>query len=82
MAKQFKINEILSEDERNPPGETTVESVAQALSHAFRASKNLIDCARLCGMTLREFKMTLVEYLKYNRPDYTFWENESNRHNE
>lgn len=30
----------------------------------------MIACANHCGMTLREFKMTFWEFLKYNPPVY------------
>ena len=30
----------------------------------------MVLCAQHCGMTLREFKMTFWEFLKYNVPTY------------
>ena len=30
----------------------------------------MVSCASHCGMTLREFKMTFWEFLKYNAPTY------------
>jgi len=31
---------------------------------------NLPTAAKHCGMTHKEMKMTFLEYLKYNKPDY------------
>ena len=49
---------------------TTPENVAEANIALFRATMNLPAAAAHCGMTQKEMKMTFLEYLKYNKPDY------------
>lgn len=46
------------------------QSVREAHLAAFTGKMNLIKCADHCGMTVREFKMTFWEFLKYNPPTY------------
>ena len=48
----------------------TPETVREAHLAAFSGRLNMIKCAAHCGMTLREFKMTFWEFLKYNPPVY------------
>ena len=48
----------------------TPQTVKEAHEAAFTGRMNLIHCAEHCGMTVREFKMTFWEYLKYNPPIY------------
>lgn len=48
----------------------TPQTVREAHLAAFRGRMNMIACANHCGMTLREFKMTFWEFLKYNPPVY------------
>lgn len=48
----------------------TPETVREAHLAAFTGRLNMIKCAAHCGMTLREFKMTFWEFLKYNQPTY------------
>lgn len=48
----------------------TPQTVKEAHLAAFTGSMNLIKCAEHCGMTVREFKMTFWEFLKYNPPSY------------
>lgn len=47
---------------------TTPELVQQANEALFRASMNLPNAAKHCGMTQKEMKMTFWEFLKYNPP--------------
>lgn len=50
---------------------TTPENVREANEALFRAKMTLPAAAKHCGMTEKEMKMTFLEYLKYNQPDYT-----------
>ena len=49
---------------------TTPENVKEANEGLFRAKMTLPAAAKHCGMTQKEMKMTFLEYLKYNKPDY------------
>jgi hypothetical protein len=49
---------------------TTPENVREANEALFRATMNLPKAAEHCGMTNKEMKMTFLEFLKYNPPDY------------
>lgn len=49
---------------------TTPENVKEANEALFRAKMTLPAAAKHCGMTQKEMKMTFLEYLKYNQPDY------------
>ena len=48
----------------------TPQTVREAHEAAFSGRLNMVHCADHCGMTLREFKMTFWEFLKYNQPTY------------
>lgn len=48
----------------------TPQTVREAHLAAFTGKMNMIHCANHCGMTIREFKMTFWEFLKYNPPNY------------
>lgn len=50
---------------------TNPNTVREAHLAAFSGRLNMIKCADHCGMTLREFKMTFWEFLKYNPPIYS-----------
>lgn len=50
--------------------QTNPQTVREAHLAAFTGKMNLIHCAAHCGMTVREFKMTFWEFLKYNPPSY------------
>ena len=52
------------------PVKTTPENVKEANEALFRAKMTLPAAAKHCGMTQKEMKMTFLEYLKYNKPDY------------
>ena len=52
------------------PVKTTPENVKEANEALFRAKMTLPAAAKHCGMTQKEMKMTFLEYLKYNEPDY------------
>ena len=52
------------------PIKTTPENVKEANEALFRAKMTLPAAAKHCGMTHKEMKMTFLEYLKYNQPDY------------
>jgi hypothetical protein len=54
----------------NVPVKTTPENVKEANEGLFRARMTLPAAAKHCGMTQKEMKMTFLEYLKYNKPDY------------
>ena len=43
-------------------------TVSEAHKAAWSGKLNMVKCADHCGMTLREFKLTFWEYLKYNQP--------------
>lgn len=51
--------------------QTNPQTVREAHLAAFTGKMNLIHCANHCGMTVREFKMTFWEFLKYNPPTYS-----------
>lgn len=50
---------------------TTPQNVQEANCAAFTGRLNMVLAAEHCGMTLKEFKMTFREFLKYNKPVYT-----------
>ena len=49
---------------------TTPQNVEEANQGLYRAKLNLPTAAKHCGMTEKEMKMTFLEFLKYNKPDY------------
>ena len=53
-----------------PRVKTTPENVEEANQALYRARLNLPAAAKHCGMTEKEMKMTFLEFLKYNKPDY------------
>ena len=53
-----------------PKVKTTPQNVAESNDSLFRATMNLPNAAKHCGMTEKEMKLTFWEYLKYNKPDY------------
>jgi hypothetical protein len=55
---------------KEEPVKTTPENVKEANEALFRAKMTLPAAAKHCGMTHKEMKMTFLEYLKYNQPDY------------
>lgn len=63
----FKINKF---DLYEQPVKTTPTNVKEANEALFRAKMTLPAAAKHCGMTQKEMKMTFLEYLKYNKPDY------------
>ena len=50
--------------------ETNPKNVKEAHLAAFTGKLNMVKCADHCGMTLREFKMSFREFMKYNKPTY------------
>ena len=50
--------------------ETNPRTVHEAHIASFSGRLNMIAAANHCGLTLREFKMTFREFLKYNPPRY------------
>jgi len=52
------------------PVKTTPENVKEANEALYRATMNLPDAAKHCGMTQKEMKLTFREYLKYHPKDY------------
>ena len=58
------------QDNGNGYVKTTPENVAEANDALFRATMNLPNAAKHCGMTEREMKHIFREYLKYNPPTY------------
>jgi len=55
---------------KEEPVKTTPENVKEANEALSRAKMTLPAAAKHCGMTHKEMKMTFLEYLKYNQPDY------------
>ena len=49
---------------------TNPETVREAHLAAFAGRMNMVDCSNHCGLSLREFKMTFREFLKYNESTY------------
>lgn len=49
---------------------TTPINVQESHEAAFHGKLNMVECADHCGLTLKEFKMTFREFLKYNEPDF------------
>ena len=47
---------------------TNPQTVHEAHLASFTGRMNMIAAAAHCGLTLREFKMTFHEFLKYNPP--------------
>lgn len=47
---------------------TNPVNVQEAHEAAFTGKLNMVHCANHCGLTLKEFKMTFREFLKYNQP--------------
>ena len=47
---------------------TNPQTVHEAHVASFTGRMNMIAAAEHCGLTLREFKMTFREFLKYNPP--------------
>ena len=52
------------------PVKTTPQNVAEANEALFRAKMTVPAAAKHCGMTKKEMKLTFLEFLKYNPPDY------------
>lgn len=50
---------------------TTPQTVNEANLAAFSGKMNMVHAAAHCGMTIKEFKMTFREFLKYNPPTYS-----------
>ena len=50
---------------------TNHQTVHEAHVASFTGRMNMIAAASHCGLTLREFKMTFREFLKYNPPTYS-----------
>lgn len=48
----------------------TPQTVNESHIAAFTGKLNMVDCANHCGLTIREFKMTFREFLKYNPATY------------
>ncbi len=48
---------------------TNPQTVHEAHLASFSGRLNMIAAAAHCGLTLREFKMTFREFLKYNPPE-------------
>ena len=69
---QFQVNQykISYKNLKEEPVKTTPENVKEANEALFRAKMTLPAAAKHCGMTQKEMKMTFLEYLKYNKPDY------------
>lgn len=53
-----------------PRVKTTPQNVAESNDSLFRATMNLPNAAKHCGMTEKEMKLTFWEYLKYHPRDY------------
>jgi hypothetical protein len=47
---------------------TNPQTVHEAHLASFTGRLNMVAAAAHCGLTLREFKMTFREFLKYNPP--------------
>ena len=56
------------------PVKTTPENVKEANEGLFRAKMTVPAAAKHCGMTQKEMKLTFREYLKYNQPDYEYYD--------
>jgi len=55
---------------------TNPESVREAHLATYHGRLNMVKAADHCGMTLREFKMTFHEFLKYHPPSYDDYKTE------
>ena len=49
---------------------TNPTTVHEAHLASFSGAMNMIEASHHCGLTLREFKMTFREFLKYHPPTY------------
>ena len=52
-----------------PKVKTTPQNVAESNDSLFRATMNLPNAAKHCGMTEKEMKLTFWEFLKYHPKD-------------
>lgn len=50
---------------------TNPQTVHEAHVASFTGRMNMTAAAAHCGLTLREFKMTFREFLKYNPPSFS-----------
>lgn len=50
---------------------TNPKTVHEAHLASFSGRMNMVAAAAHCGLTIREFKMTFREFLKYNPPTYS-----------
>jgi len=50
---------------------TNPQTVHEAHLASFSGRLNMVAAAAHCGLTLREFKMTFREFLKYNPPSFS-----------
>ena len=48
--------------------ETNPQNVQEANEAAFSGKMNMCECAKHCGMTLKQFKLIFREFLKYHPP--------------
>ena len=55
---------------------TNPETVKEAHLASYHGRMNMVDCAKHCGLTLREFKMTFHEFLKYHPVSYFDYKSE------
>ena len=55
---------------------TNPESVREAHLASYHGRLNMVAAANHCGMTLREFKMTFHEFLKYHPASYDDYKTE------
>ncbi len=55
---------------------TNPDSVREAHLASYHGRLNMVKAADHCGMTLREFKMTFHEFLKYHPISYDDYKTE------
>jgi len=55
---------------------TTPDNVREAHLASYHGKLNMVAAANHCGMTLREFKMTFHEFLKYHPASYDAYKTE------
>lgn len=63
----YKLN---YKDLKALPVKTTPENVKEANEGLFYSRLNLPQAANLCGMSIKEMKLTFFEYIKYHPITY------------
>lgn len=66
----MNLHKLNYKDLKDLPIKTTPENVKEANEGLFYSRLNLPHAANLCGMSIKEMKLTFFEYLKYHPITY------------